>query len=1474
MTLLMNRPADDDITTEQSLIAISRQIQGRLERNEPLSSRHLVALADAHGFATAAGQPMRQLYEAVEAALIKMVQRPILSAKPLSMQEAKSRLARLSQMIASMPTHTMRDDLQIQMQQFSTPLPLAWLVAQAGDIQCHDIVLEPSAGTGLLAAFVPGHDRLILNEISTRRRFWLEHLFPAAERHCVDATRLHAHLQGQAQPNVILMNPPFARGKSGVVDTHAAARHVYAALTLLAANGRCVAILPEGFHAKGTQATNLAKLSALAAPIFNCKLPGNIFAKHGTTMPTRLIIFEKKKAARASPPISHSAATLQEAYQALACLPKRTQQLAATYQIPQTAKRRAVLSGNHSASVKLTQTADTPAACRQVCDANDAQNVEYDILHDPRQSSASVSGGLYTAYAISRINIQNASDHPSGLVESTAMASILMPIPTARPKLTKGVLRQQLLSAPQLEALIMDKTAFDHKLPGWFIHDPDSPTPNCASEDTPGAFQYRRGFFLGDGTGCGKGRQVASIILDQWLAGKRKALWISMSDKLIEDAKRDWAALGGLASDIVSLDRFKTGTPITMDQGILFTTYATLRVPGRNGKKSRLEQILDWLTPVFDGVITFDEAHAMGNVTGTQSARGHQKGSLQALAGLQLQQRVPDACCLYVSATGATVAANLAYADRLGLWGSLDAPFFNRSEFIAAMEDGGVSVMELVARDLKAQGLYMARALSFAGVEYEILEHHLSVQQVAIYDAYCAAFEVIHNNLDAALEKAGIVDAFANQQDVMAKAAAHSTFESMKQRFFGALLVSLKCPTVLHDMKDMLAAGHACVIQLVSTGESLLTKRLANLDDQQRANLDIDLTPRDNVLQYLEHSFPTQLFELVEQEDGTHRAIPTYDAQGQPLQSPEAVALRAEMLEALGALPPIPTALDQIIAHFGPDKVAEITGRSKRLIIDETGRQHLENRPASVNLLEAQAFMDDQKQILIFSQAGGTGRSYHASLDHQNQRRRIHYLLEPGWRADVAIQGLGRTHRTNQASAPLFKPITTNVKAEKRFTSTISRRLDTLGALTRGQRQTGGQGLFRPDDNLESSYAKEALFQWYKRLHKGQLKAIGFDIFCQKTGLKLTDKDGALLSELPPIQRWLNRLLALPIGMQNAIFGEYEDLLAARIEAAIEAGTYDRGIETIHADDIKIISNMLLRTDPQSGAQTYLTELQATETLRPRKFDELIDIMSVKDFYFNQNSKRAAIQTTAPDLYDDDGTSSKRISLERPFDRELLTLDQLEESNWIKCTRNEARIAWQNECNDKKANSRTRHYYLLTGLIMPLWKHIKQKNIRVKRMITKDGINLLGPQIDKTAATILKTQFAKSDEHQLSAAEIWEIVMDRDTDVQRAHGITFRASQVMGQTRFEVTGVPVTHWQLLKNLGLYVDIIQHRSRLFIPSNSYSRTILEHVMRHYPSDADSPSETCENDTIDADYFASMARRALNPVHQKTPASAVR
>ena len=298
-----------------------------------------------------------------------------------------------------------------------------------------------------------------------------------------------------------------------------------------------------------------------------------------------------------------------------------------------------------------------------------------------------------------------------------------------------------------------------------------------------------------------------------------------------------------------------------------------------------------------------------------------------------------------------------------------------------------------------------------------------------------------------------------------AKSAARSAFESAKQRFFSHLITAMKTPTLIGSIERDLEAGHAAVIQIVSTGEALMERRLAEIPTEEWS----DVQRRHHaagVCSRLPRPFlPGPALRAVHRQRG--QPVVAAGLSRRPAGPvPRGRRAARPLIERLASLPPVHGALDQIVQRFGTDMVAEVTGRSRR-IVRKGDRLVVENRAASANLAETAAFMDDLKRILVFSDAGGTGRSYHAELSARNRRLRVHYLLEPGWKADAAIQGLGRTNRTNQAQPPLFRPIATDVKAEKRFLSTIARRLDTLGAITRGQRQTGGQGLFRPEDNLE-----------------------------------------------------------------------------------------------------------------------------------------------------------------------------------------------------------------------------------------------------------------------------------------------------------------------------------------------------------------------------------------------------------------------
>jgi hypothetical protein len=362
---------------------------------------------------------------------------------------------------------------------------------------------------------------------------------------------------------------------------------------------------------------------------------------------------------------------------------------------------------------------------------------------------------------------------------------------------------------------------------------------------------------------------------------------------------------------VTPLSRFRQGTPIRLEQAILFTTYATLRTDERGEKLSRVRQIVEWLGSDFDGVIIFDESHAMQNAVGGKGERGDQAASQQGRAGLRLQHALPNARVVYVSATGATTVHNLAYAQRLGLWGGEDFPFATRAEFVEAIEDGGVAAMEVLARDLKALGLYAARSLSYEGVEYELVEHQLTPEQVRIYDAYAGAFSIIHDNLDAAMQAANITGE-TGTLNAQAKSAARSAFESAKQRFFGHLLASMKTPSLIRSIDRDLEAGHSAVIQIVSTGEALMERRLAEIPTEEWNDVQVDITPREYVLDYLAHSFPVQLYEPFTDSEGNLSSRPVY-RDGQPVESREAVARRGRLIEKLASLLPVPGALDQII---------------------------------------------------------------------------------------------------------------------------------------------------------------------------------------------------------------------------------------------------------------------------------------------------------------------------------------------------------------------------------------------------------------------------------------------------------------------------------------------------------------------------------------------------------------------------------
>ena len=1386
-------------------IAVARRLLDCFRAGEAVDRARLRQLFESEtGASDASGAwTLREAYDALELAQALFLLDPschLLAGTPAD------NLASLDAFARALPVQSFRSETQVALQQFSTPLPLAYLAGLAARPRESEVMLEPSAGNGLLA-WPAGRAsaRLFLNEVDPGRLASLCEAFPQAALSAHDGELIDDLLCGACRPSLVLMNPPFARSSGRGEDRYAAARHLGAALARLAPGGRLVAIMPESFGESGSGRELRSTIEARACLRLDMLVAPGAFARHGTGVAVRLVAFDK-----VGPGGAAVRGKVERLMDALA--------LVEAVVVRDTERPGAGAVATRAPSLFLRQTrpigvrAPSPAPAPR---AAVAASLAFHILDAPAPASEPV--GIYLPYRPSRISIPGASSHPTPLVESLAMGSIAAPKPDRAPLLPAALVEEGGLSDAQLETLIYAGSAFERDLPGRFV----AADEGCAlrpAEDEAGA-AYRCGYFLGDGTGAGKGRQIAGIILDQWLRGNRRHIWLSKNEVLLEDARRDWAALGGLPLDIQPLSQWKLGAPLGLDHGILFVTYPTLR-SGR-ADATRLRQILDWATGDFEGVIAFDEAHAMANAAGGEGSRGKVKGSEQGIAGVRLQNLLPRARVLYASATGASDVNNLAYAMRLGLWGP-ETAFADREQFVGAIRAGGIAAMELVARDLKALGLYTARALSFAGVEYEVLEHALTSEQVSVYDAYADAWSIIHANLEAALESTRVVDgATGATLNANAKSAALSRFEGTKQRFFGQLLLSMKLPSLIPAIEADIAAGQAVVVQLVSTAEAMLGRRLAELTPEEREALEIDLSPREYVIDYLSAAFPTRQMKVFTDAEGNVRSEPMSDEDGRPVHSQAALRARDALIEQLCALPPIGTALDTLLERFGTEAVAEVTGRSRRLVVGRDGRQKLESRTARSNLVETDAFMRGDKRILVFSDAGGTGRSYHACLGAGNRARRIHYLLEPGWRADAAIQGLGRTHRTRQASAPLFRPVTTDVRGERRFISTIARRLDSLGALTRGQRQTGGQNLFDPADNLESAYAKDALVGWYHLLFAGKLASVTFDRFQELSGLKLEGEGGGLRDDLPPIQRWLNRLLALRIALQNAIFDEFLCLIESRVAAAREAGTLDLGVETVSVEEFEILDDRIVRTDPRSGATTHLLRIELARRLRPLRFERMLELRGARRDavpMLNGRSGKAALRVRARSLMSDDGLPIPRYEMIRPLKHEHLPCDMLAETSWKEASEAAFAEAWRAEVREAEASLRRETLHLATGLLLPVWDKLPADHVQVIRIAAGDGRSLLGREIPQSDLEELGRKLGLELGLDLPPDELAGTVLRTGKPLQFTgpESLTLKRSLVNGSQRLELAGFSAARLPWYKAQGCFTEVIRYQTRLFVP----------------------------------------------------------
>uniref|UniRef100_A0A8C3XKG5 Protein strawberry notch homolog 2 n=1 Tax=Chelydra serpentina TaxID=8475 RepID=A0A8C3XKG5_CHESE len=1034
----------------------------------------------------------------------------------------------------------------------------------------------------------------------------------------------------------------------------------------------------------------------------------------------------------------------------------------------------------------------------------------------------------YADYVPSKSKV--GKQHPDRVVETSTLSSVPPPDVTYILSLPSSIADNGLLSALQLEAIVYACQQHEVLLPNG----------------------QRAGFLIGDGAGVGKGRTVAGIIFENYLKGRKKSLWFSVSNDLKYDAERDLKDIDAPNIPVHALNKIKYGDTAT-SEGVLFATYSALIGESQAGgqHRTRLKQILEWCRENFDGVIVFDECHKAKNASSTKMGK----------AVLDLQNKLPRARVVYASATGASEPKNMIYMSRLGIWGE-GTPFRAFDEFLHAIEKRGVGAMEIVAMDMKVSGMYIARQLSFSGVTFKIEEIPLDRQ-----------YELVYNK--AALLWAEAMVVFQQAADFIGLESRKSLwgqFWSAHQRFFKYLCIAAKVRRLVELAKEELAKDKCIVIGLQSTGEartrevldendghlncfvsaaegvflSLIQKHFPSTKRKREKGTGIkrkrkqkgrcakvlkgmydmagvikisddSSTDSDVGLDSDFNSSPESLFDnddvifvehtyngfTSEDRGSLHLPGSQKDVHG-PGVLEHVEKMKQDLLskvKALGKELPLNT-LDELINHFGgPDYVAEMTGRKGRVVSRPDGSIMYESRAEQglsidhVNLKEKERFMSGEKLVAIISEASSSGISLQADRRVRNQKRRVHMTLELPWSADRAIQQFGRTHRSNQVSAPEYVFLISELAGERRFASIVAKRLESLGALTHGDRRaTESRDLSKY--NFENKYGTRALdrvlttilnqtkskvplpkyyqereAEFFQEMKQG-LISVGICCKEMKYGYVSVEKDCS-------ITKFLNRILGLEVHKQNMLFQYFTDTFDHLIEKDKKEGKYDMGILDLApgVDEIYEESKEVFLTPghPQDG-QVVFYKISVDRGLKwEEAYEKSLKLTGSYDGFYLSHKTRGCKYTCLlaeqgrgknfilykPNI----GKQSQPESLDSLFKkyRQVSPEEAKEhwESSYLFSFTNCNHAVWNRTCKliqegkECFQGMRLRRYYMLCGALLRVWSKIASimsditntSYLQIVRLKTKEKKKQVGIKIPESCVHRVREELKQMDEN-------------------------------------------------------------------------------------------------------------------------------
>lgn len=1082
----------------------------------------------------------------------------------------------LVKLYEAQPTLGTRTSKSVQMQAYSTPMPLSYLAGVLAGIKKETSVYEPTAGRGALL-LLSSPENVIANESDPDRAKDLRAQGYQVTQH--DAA-LHAP---DTSVDVVISNPPFGRRKQngtlerfqiGAVDTPILTSELdqaiaWKALDVMKDDGRAVLIIgsERGTEKERKQKYNVPRVRKFFFNLYrqykiesHITVDGSLYKRQGAAFPVDIIVVAGRKLTpHLSPTLERALPAadipkIYESYEALESFLPTSISHGHNYSFTASiySERRSMGTGKEQRSPSSTSNAGNDRdsgsmALQEPIRSTDGSNGEklpdadsitelaasdkrvlqhrtsdrhihphrHGHQHHPSNNRQSLSGGKnqrgspsLSSTSNNRSTQETGSNRSSVEYDSQRVAKSFNPRPIektmaapnaenqdiqlgqvpykpkSRGKGLDSYVPQNLESGIQvaLNNLVKEVGDVDE-----FVTDQlnfgsvENLHKALAAEQVDGvalairSLQQGKAALIGDDTGLGKGRQMASAIK---YASERGyiPIFITKDPGLYADMARDLTDIGLSARDIrpfmtnsdekiplpdgrvltssrashkrEMLQMMESGT-LLPQYNMIFSTYDQIQTV--KGRDTDRRKFLYAISP--QSILVLDEAHAAG---GSNREAAKRSGAVDRATFTR--SLVSCARGVFFASATATKRPEVMdlYAMRMNI-----AEITSVQGIQKTLEHGGTPLQQVSTAMMAEDGQYIRRARTYAGVEVgsKVVQttrsdaDQLSEIIRAILEFDKGKKEAVRELNESARAEAKSVG-FDNSTG---KSGAMSTgFSSIMWNVVDQAALSRKADAVADYAISVLQADEKPFIGVSNTMGAFIDQFAQDMEI--RAGDTINVSFQDVLARYLERS-----------RDVTIKDYSGTVVERRPLTESELSVEAIEQYEtaerlidqaSFANMPVSPIDWIRYRVESAGYSFGELTGRKSRLDYDADGSAVYQNRSSSeiskaAKLDIIKGFNSGTVDVGLGNRSASTGYSMHASEKFSDQRRRHFLIAQPERDINVFKQFMGRFHRTGQVNAPKISLIVGNTPDEKRPAAVLAKKLASLNANTTAARQGG-----------------------------------------------------------------------------------------------------------------------------------------------------------------------------------------------------------------------------------------------------------------------------------------------------------------------------------------------------------------------------------------------------------------------------------